>query len=96
MKQELFIDVRTEAEWHEGHMDNAIHFELARLQQGQLPNLVKNTPIALYCLSGGRAEVASTLLRQRGFSHVRNAGGLTDVQNMSAAANTDARPIGNG
>ncbi len=81
MKPELFIDVRTESEWNTGHIEGALHFDLALLQQGKLSNLEKYTPIALYCRSGGRAEIASTILRQQGFS---NAGSFTGLQNIAA------------
>lgn len=80
VKAETFIDVRTDQEWAAGHLDGAMHFDLARLQQGELPPLPKDAAIALYCRSGHRAGQALQILQQNGFSHVRNAGAFTDLQ----------------
>lgn len=77
---EIFIDVRTDGEWNEGHRDGALHFELARLQQGQLPDLAKDTSIAVYCRAGVRAEQALQILQKNGFTKVRNAGGLSNLK----------------
>lgn len=79
-KAESFIDVRTDQEWEAGHLDGAVHFDLARLQNGELPSLPKDTPIALYCRSGNRAGQALQILEQNGFTNVRNAGALADLQ----------------
>ena len=34
---ETYVDVRTDAEWNEGHVDGALHFDVARLKAGELP-----------------------------------------------------------
>jgi phage shock protein E len=80
MTSEIFIDARTEGEWNEGHLEGALHFELAWLEQGQLPSLGKDTPIVVYCRSGIRAERALSILKKYGFLHVRNAGGYNDLK----------------
>jgi rhodanese-like protein len=41
MNQETFIDVRTDEEWNAGHIDGALHFDLARMQQGSCPTCRK-------------------------------------------------------
>ena len=41
--------------------------------------LQKDTPVILYCASGGRAALAGKLLRDMGYSDVRNAGGFKDL-----------------
>ena len=79
-KNETFVDVRTDQEWADGHLDGAVHFDLARLQQGELPDLPKDTPIALYCRSGHRAGQALSILEAKGYTNVRNAGGFADLQ----------------
>ena len=78
MDKELFIDVRTDEEWNNGHLDGALHFELIKLERGQLPDLKKDTPIAIYCRRGIRAERARQILEKNGFTSVRNAGGFDD------------------
>ncbi len=79
IKSEIFMDVRTDQEWAAGHLDGAVHFELAKMQQGQLPGLPKDTPIALYCRTGIRAGQALAILKQNGFTYARNAGGYADL-----------------
>ena len=79
-KAETYIDVRTDQEWEAGHLNGAMHLDVAKIQAGQLPNLSKDTPIALYCRTGHRAGIALQILEQSGFIHVRNAGGLAGLQ----------------
>lgn len=67
-KDQFFIlDVRTEGEWQSGHIQEAHHIELS-----QVPNAVNripnNTPIAVFCHSGGRASVIASWLNQQGYS----------------------------
>jgi hydroxyacylglutathione hydrolase len=80
MNSETFIDVRTDEEWNEGHLDGALHFELARLERGQLPDLKKDATIAIYCRSGIRAERALKILKANDFANVRNAGGYDIIR----------------
>jgi protein-S-isoprenylcysteine O-methyltransferase Ste14 len=57
------MDVRTDAEWNESHVEGALLFGLAeRLEQGELPDLPKDTEIYIYCRSGNRAGQAITIL----------------------------------
>ena len=46
-KSEVFIDVRTDDEWEAGHVEGALHLELAKIQEGQMPDLPHDTPIAI-------------------------------------------------
>ncbi len=77
---ELFIDVRTKEEWGEGHLDGAMHFDLARLERGEVPDIPKDAPIAVYCRAGYRAQTALGILRKKGFENVRNAGGFDGIK----------------
>lgn len=74
----LLLDVRTEEEWKSGHAENAVHFELARLEAGELPQVQKDAVICVYCAAGGRAEIAKSILTSKGFDNVKNIGGLRD------------------
>jgi rhodanese-related sulfurtransferase len=75
----MYIDVRTKEEWDDGHINDAIHFDLSRLIKGELPNLPKDTEIKLYCHTGVRAGVAKAILEREGFTFVTNAGGFEDI-----------------
>ena len=39
----------------------------------------KNREITLYCASGARSAYGQKMLKQKGFSRVKNGGGLHDV-----------------
>jgi phage shock protein E len=71
------LDVRTTQEWNEGHKENAMHFDLARLMAGEILDVPKDAHIQVYCRSGGRAGMACDILVKQGFTDVHNAGGFT-------------------
>lgn len=71
----LYIDVRTKKEFDEGHREGALNAPLSELQEGNLPNLPKDTDISLYCHSGARSAVAKDIFELYGFTNVKNAGG---------------------
>jgi rhodanese-related sulfurtransferase len=74
-----YLDVRTQAEWEAGHLDDAVHLELAEIEDGKLPNIPKDSEIKIYCRSGKRAETAKGILESRGFSKAVNAGGYDSL-----------------
>lgn len=74
------IDVRTDAEWAEGHLPNALHIPHTMILDGKgFADLDKNKPVVLYCRSGGRAERAKDFLEAQGFTNVKNMGGISDL-----------------
>jgi molybdopterin/thiamine biosynthesis adenylyltransferase/rhodanese-related sulfurtransferase len=76
----LFLDVREQDEWDEGHIPGALHLPRGRLEQsveGLVPD--RGTPIVVYCASGNRSAFASKTLEELGYGDVRNlAGGIVD------------------
>ncbi len=80
-KQALLIDVRTNGEWEAAHADAAMHFDLARIINGELPPVPKDIPVYLYCRSGQRSDLAANILRKNGFNAI-NLGGLSDWEAM--------------
>jgi hydroxyacylglutathione hydrolase len=68
------LDVRAPNEWKEGHIPNARHIFLGELRK-QLGRLDKCKPTAVYCDSGYRASIATSILQQHGFSGVCNIPG---------------------
>lgn len=83
--QASLIDVRTDAEWNAAHATPAMHFDLARLQAGELPSLSKDAVIYVYCRTGVRAGEAKTILEQNGYTNVTDIGGLSNWQAMGGA-----------
>jgi phage shock protein E len=74
---ELIIDVRTPAEFRQGHLEGAVNLPLDQLLQ-RLPDAVpdRQRALMLYCASGGRSGLACSALAQLGYARVRNGGGL--------------------
>lgn len=77
------VDVRTPSEWKKGHIPQAQHIFLPELRNGARgksskvveSKLDKQQPVATYCDSGYRASLAASLLKNQGFSDVRNVPG---------------------
>lgn len=87
-EQPLVIDVRTQAEWQQGHLDEAIlipHTEIGEQIVEYTVDLEQ--PIYLYCRSGNRAGYAQTILQSLGYENVYNLGSLAQ------AASKLERPI---
>lgn len=68
------LDVRAPDEWKGGHIPNAHHIFLGELRE-QLGKLDKGKPTAVYCDSGYRASIATSILKQEGFGLVCNVPG---------------------
>ncbi len=72
----MLIDVRELDEWNAGHIPGAIHIPRGILEfkiSEVVPN--RNTPIVLYCRSGGRATVSAHQLISFGYTNVKNLEG---------------------
>lgn len=65
------LDVRTDREWKGGHVPGAQHIVVPQLRArvGELDN---TKPTTVYCASGYRASIASSILKQEGFAKVMN------------------------
>ena len=68
----LVLDVRTEAEYRDGHVPGAVHIPYDELPR-RLAEIGNDTsqPIVVYCRTGRRAAVAQKTLVQAGFSDTR-------------------------
>jgi phage shock protein E len=80
----VWIDVRSPTEYASGHLQQATLSPFDGIEAGiaQL-QLSKDTPIYLYCRSGGRAEVAKNRLEALDYTNVTNAGGLEDARKLA-------------
>ena len=76
----LVIDVRSPAEFGDGHVEGAVNIEHPRIVEGIAAHArAPDTPIVVYCRSGARSEVARQSLLAAGYTHVTNGGGLEDM-----------------
>jgi hydroxyacylglutathione hydrolase len=73
-KELQLLDVRSPDEWKGGHIPNARHVFLGELRE-HLGKLDKTKPTAVYCDSGYRASIATSILKQEGFGCVCNVPG---------------------
>ena len=68
------VDVRSPREWKNGHVPGARHIFLPELRQ-QIEKLDRAKPTAVYCASGYRASIATSILKQEGFNSLWNVPG---------------------
>jgi glyoxylase-like metal-dependent hydrolase (beta-lactamase superfamily II) len=72
----IVIDVRTEREWRERHIDGSINLPLNHLEQ-QLDGLDKSLHFIVHCAAGYRSSIAISLLQRAGIERVTElSGGL--------------------
>ena len=82
------IDVRTPGEFADGHIPGAVNIPLDDLRES-LDRIPHDKPIVLYCGVGLRGYLASNILRQRGYSDVRNLiGGIKTYRYATADTGT--------
>ena len=78
-KDYIIIDARTDEEFAEGHIKNAIlipEYEVSNRAEKELPD--KNALIMVYCRSGRRSKIASEELVKLGYTNVKEFGGIID------------------
>jgi phage shock protein E len=73
------IDVRTKAEFQQGHVRNSINIPLDRLTDN-LKKLDKSKPVITCCASGMRSSSARSILKSHGFTEVHNGGSWTSLR----------------
>lgn len=75
--QPLVVDVRTEGEYQQEHVREAVNIPYDQIAQriaAFAPD--HESRIVLYCRSGGRAGIAEQTLHRLGYHQVENKGGL--------------------
>lgn len=75
-KDAVAIDMRSAADFDNGHIINAEHFEAAELKPDQEKILaLKDKPLLVYCNSGVNSAAVVRQLKRAGFSEVRSLKG---------------------
>ena len=79
-KTGVLVDVRTEEEFQEGHIDGALLMDVEGDNfKLQIKALDKKVPVLVYCRSGRRSLVAAEILKTEGFVKIYNLdGGFND------------------
>ena len=81
MKNEnvMILDVRTAAEFAEGHIKNAILIPVNEIESRAADLITDKDQILLvYCRSGNRSNTAALALARMGFTAVYDFGGILD------------------
>jgi len=78
-KDHFLLDVRTEAEYNQGHIEGANLIPVDELE-ARLNEIPRGKQIIVYCKSGGRSRTAAIILIENGFDMVYDMGGITDWQ----------------
>jgi len=76
----IIIDVRSQAEFYSGHIENSLNIPL-----GDLPSKIdqfkdKDQPIITCCASGMRSAGAARVFSAKGYTNVANGGGWSSLQ----------------
>jgi rhodanese-related sulfurtransferase len=72
----VIVDVRTPAEFQQGHIPNAVNIPLSEIIDNPATlTYSKEKPIILYCRSGYRAGKAAKALHKGGYQNLRHLDG---------------------
>ncbi len=76
----VILDVRTQDEWNEKHLEGAtlIDFKQADFKD-KISKLDKTKNYEVYCRSGNRSGSAVKIMKEMGFTSVKNAGSLEEA-----------------
>jgi len=72
----VLLDVRTPEEYAGGHIKGSRNLPLQTITRVEDEIPEKDTPVFVYCQSGGRSRRAAMFLEKIGYADVKNIGGL--------------------
>ena len=72
----VLVDVRTEREYHQGHIPGSINIPLDTIRAIETAVPDKTLPVFLHCLSGARSAQAECIVKQLGYANAQNIGGF--------------------
>ena len=72
----VLLDVRTPEEYGNGHVAGSRNLPLQTIMQVEDEIPEKDTPVFVYCQSGGRSRRAAAFMEKIGYSNVKNIGGV--------------------
>ncbi|MEG0616124.1 MAG: rhodanese-like domain-containing protein [Oscillospiraceae bacterium] len=76
----ILIDVRSNAEYNEGHIPNSINIPLDKADLIEKAVSDKQARLFVYCLSGARSRSACGAFTKLGYTDVTNIGGINAWQ----------------
>lgn len=73
------IDVRTEEEYKESHLDNAINISIDDIEDiKNVSSIESDSPIIVYCASGNRSARAVKELTNLGYTNIYDLGSINN------------------
>jgi rhodanese-related sulfurtransferase len=76
----IIVDVRSEAEFYSGHIENSLNIPLAEITSKLDQFKDKAQPIITCCASGMRSAGAAKILSAKGYTNVVNGGGWSSLE----------------
>jgi rhodanese-related sulfurtransferase len=72
----VLLDVRTPEEYAGGHLAGSRNLPLQTIMnvEDEIPEM--DTPVFVYCQSGGRSRRAAAFMEKIGYTNVKNIGGV--------------------
>ncbi len=69
-KDVVLLDVRTPEEFADGHLENSVNIDINDMNSfsEKVSSLDKETPVYVYCRSGGRSNKSAQYLKEQGFA----------------------------
>ena len=84
--------MRSPDEWEDGHIPGAMHIFLPELREKRGASSTKTKPTAVYCDSGYRASIATSMLKQEGFQlRLQRARKLAGVEEGEVSRSKEER-----
>ena len=75
----FLVDVRTPAEWAEGHVNNSVNIPLD-IVESNIELFKGKDQVIVFCRSGNRSGQAKVILEQHGIANVTNGGTWQDIK----------------
>lgn len=84
----IVVDVRKEAEFAEGHLENALLLPLNEMNDtARLAQFEENQNLYIHCAGGYRSVIASSLLKRQGIHNIKNVlGGWSKIKEQKGAS----------
>lgn len=73
----VLVDVRTPEEYSKRNIPGSKNVPLQNLSEIEKVAPDKNTPLFVYCLSGGRSSSATKEFKKMGYCNIKNIGGIS-------------------
>ncbi len=79
LKGAIILDVRTDKEYKNGHIDGSINISLGKIKERYI-ELDSSKTYITYCSHGIRSVEVKNILKDNGFQKVFNGGGMSDLE----------------